>query len=638
MIRLSYDHSILRRPAWRRALVALIIVSALLYCVDVTNNPKGFFIDESSVAFNAYAISQSGRDEFGIPWPLFFRAFSEHKNPVYVYLLAGIFRLTGPSILVARIFSALLGVLTAFGLGVLSYRVSKRQEIGLIIALMALLTPWLFEMSRVALEVAMYPLAVTCFLLCVYRVSEKKTWSAVDILGLIAALALLAYTYSIGRLLSPLLAAGLALFVTRLRLRSILLTWTGYVLTLIPALLFQRRNPGALTGRFQYITYIAADSTYSQIAWEFTKRCAANLNPWRLFISEHSKVSEIIHIPGSQPILAATALLAIAGLYVVLLRKRHDAWWRFILYGLAVSIVPASLTKESFHMLRLAALPVFLLVLAIPALEWLLSNEGRTRQVALVVLVVLTVLQGAIFQWQYHSSARSPRRLHLFDAQYREKIFEPALLRRERPIYLTDSTGVPGYIQAYWYATLKGFDLSQLTKLPSEVSPPVGAVVISTEESCPMCEVVAAVEPYTLYIAHQPARLRAPLPDDSFRAGIEVLDPPATAPAGQQQNIRVKVRNLSEVTWFARERSGSRFQVSLGNHWLEGNGQMLTNDDGRSPLLEDLKPGEARELSLLVTAPKRSGDYILELDMLQEQVSWFGSKGSSTVRLRLKIE
>ena len=37
----------------------------------------------------------------------------------------------------------------------------------------------------------------------------------------------------------------------------------------------------------------------------------------------------------------ATFALAMLGLLVVVVRRRHDGWWRFIVYGLAVSILPA---------------------------------------------------------------------------------------------------------------------------------------------------------------------------------------------------------------------------------------------------------------------------------------------------------
>ena len=65
---------------------------------------------------------------------------------------------------------------------------------------------------------------------------------------------------------------------------------------------------------------------------------------------------------------------------------------------------------------------------------------------------------------------------------------------------------------------------------------------------------------------------------------------------------------------------------------------MITNDDGRATLLQDLLPGQEAEFSFTINAPKNAGQYIVEVDVLQENVSWFGLKGSKTLRLPVTVE
>jgi 4-amino-4-deoxy-L-arabinose transferase-like glycosyltransferase len=624
------------RPA---LLLALVILGGVaLYTFRVTRNPAGFFIDESSVAYNAYTISQSGQDEFGNSWPLFFRAFGDYKNPVFIYLLAALFKITGPSILTARLVGAIAGVVTALLLGLLAARVSDRRDVGLLVAASALLTPWLFELSRVAFEVALYPLAVTLFLLCVQRAATKPKWSWLDVGCLTSTLVLLTYTYSIGRLFAPLLALGLVLFATRQRWSGILRTWVIYVLTLAPMILFQRRHAEALTGRFNLISYIKPESSVTEIGWEFIKHYVASLNPVKLLVSGDPNIYQVAHVPGTPAMLAATLLLVLIGAGLLLLHQRGNAWWRFIFYGLAVSIVPASLTADYFHMLRLAALPVFLLILAVPAFAWLrdFGDRRRDARALLMLLVLLTLLQGAFFQWQYHNGRFSPWRRHLFDADYPQKIFDSAVANGARPIYLADAMTTP-YIQAYWYATLKGIPLSEFVRLGPEESPPPRALVISTEESCSQPHVLAQVDPYRLYIADDHPRIRTPLPDSAFRAGISVQARPATVPAGGKLHLRVRIRNAGDVLWPGCERSAGRFQIYLGSHWLNPSGEVASKAEGRSPLPADLAPGQETELSFVVDAPAQPGDYVLEIDLLQENVAWFGSKGSQTYRTRVTI-
>jgi 4-amino-4-deoxy-L-arabinose transferase-like glycosyltransferase len=230
----------------------IVFIAGLLfacYTYDLSNNPPGFYRDESSIAYNAYTIARNGRDEHGVWMPLYFRAFGEYKNPTYIYLLAALFRLFGPSTVLARLLSVTVAFLAAVLLGVLAWRLSeesKRPMTGAIVALTAMWTPWLFETGRLVFEVALYPLALVLFLLAARRAHERLRWSWLDCSLLAATLALLTYTYSIGRLLAPLLAAGLVLFFTRERRAALVKTWLLYGLTLLPLLIFGVRHPGAL--------------------------------------------------------------------------------------------------------------------------------------------------------------------------------------------------------------------------------------------------------------------------------------------------------------------------------------------------------------------------------------------------------
>jgi hypothetical protein len=618
--------------------VALILFSALVQFAALRTNPPGFFLDESSIAYNAHTTSQTGRDEHGEAWPLFFRAFGEFKNPVYIYLLAGVFRLTGPGILSARMLSATLGLLTIVLLGLLAFQITQSRSTALLFSLLVLLTPWTFELSRLVLEVALYPFALALFLLAVWNAAGKLTWSAMQICTLAGTLALLTYSYSIGRLFGPLLALGLIVFVSRRRLVSLVLTWIAFAVTLIPLFIFHARNPGALTGRFHYLSYLKPESTVVQIAREFATHLLANLNPWRLFVTESAKTNELVHVPGPPAMLTITAVLVVSSLVLLYKQRKIDAWWRFVFYGLVASLVPASLTTDNFHMLRLAPLTVFLLVLTIPALRWLREPHDGWQRSALIATVFLICAQGLFFQWRYHQSVTSSRRLHTFDADYPAMILPSALHEAgSNPVYLADNPARPAYVQALWYATLWNIPLTKFISLGFDESAPEGAVVITTEERCPRCRVLASSEPYTTYVAIGPPRVLTRLPDDNMRAELNVSDPPTQLRAGQQVTIHVTVKNISKSVWLAAERSGGDFRLSVGNHWLDQNGDSVVNDDGRGALSKDVVPGGTVTVPLTINAPRRAGEYLLEVDMVQEGASWFALKGSQTWRGRVTV-
>ena len=452
--------------------------------MKVAQNPPGYYIDEASISFNAHLISQTGRDETGTSWPLYFRAFGDYKNPVYIYLLAGIYYFTGPSVLAARMLSATVGILAALVLGLLGWRLTRRREVALSVTLLALLTPWLFEMSRMVLEVALYPLMLGLFLLAAHKASTRSRWSLGEIACLAISLTLVTYTYSVGRLLGPLLAMALCFLASRTRLPGLLATWALYLSTLVPLVVFNQNHPGALSARFHLITYIEGQTPYWKLPWKFLRHFAGNLNPWKLFVTGDPNREQITHLYGTPLFSAAAGILVVLGLWLIFRRHRSEPWWRFLIFCLAASLVPASLTREPVHMLRLSPFMVFLLVLTISALDFLLAERRRVYRQVLGALALLLFLQAAVFQWQFYSRANSKRRLRQFDNGYPEQIFARALAQPSRPIYLADAPWIPGYIQAYWNATLRQVPISTFVLLPPDEPVPTDGVVISTEENC----------------------------------------------------------------------------------------------------------------------------------------------------------
>src|SRR2546423_9439402 len=202
-----------RRPG------VLLAVGALLASVAFRlgirpKSPPGYRRDGAAISFNAYTISTSLRDEDGGLLPLFFRSVGDYKSPLYPYLLAGVFRITGPHAEVARGLSAVLVLVAVLLLGLLAFRVTGSRVMAAIVLVLAGFTPWLFELGRVALEVATQPLLVTLLLLALARSWHKKRWTIGEGAVVGVVLGLLLYSYTGSRLLAPLVAAALVVFVS----------------------------------------------------------------------------------------------------------------------------------------------------------------------------------------------------------------------------------------------------------------------------------------------------------------------------------------------------------------------------------------------------------------------------------------
>ncbi|HWY40446.1 MAG TPA: hypothetical protein VNX27_06595 [Chthoniobacterales bacterium] len=511
-IRTFLNKNNLRRPLLVAAFLALFAV----YTAGIARNPPGFYMDESATAYNAYLISRTGHGEFGPRLPLLVQWYSgpsvSYVNPVTIYLMALFFRFVPPSIVAARMFAAFWMFSACLLLGVLAKRISGRASIGIIVAGTALLTPWLFEESRLVWDAHFVPMAVMLFLLAAYRAQTREKWSWREILFLAGSLALLTYGYFAGRVLAPLFALGLLFFATtRSRLIGIIKVWGVYGLTLVPTLIFSWRHPGAVANRFELATYIKPGVPWRDAFAQFIRRYLEDQSVLGLLQTGHPLPRHHV-VEAGGVFFFATFFLAMLGLLVVVIRHRREPWWRFTFYGLAVSIVPGAITYEPFHALRLLGLPVFLLLLTVPALEWLLSGEWprdsiqnvaalsfvpwSVRFALLVVVLALTIFEAVRFQRIYR--LHGPGRGAFFDAPYQEA-FDAAVAQPQRPIYLRDGFYGPSYIDGLWYAAIEKRPRSEFVHLENGIKPPAGAIVLSSEQNCEQCEMIKRSGIYLLY-------------------------------------------------------------------------------------------------------------------------------------------
>jgi hypothetical protein len=120
-----------------------------------------------------------------------------------------------------------------------------------------------------------------------------------------------------------------------------------------------------------------------------------------------------------------------------------------------------------------------------------------------------------------------------------------------------------------------------------------------------------------------------------YREQIVALDPPSVMHAGEQAQLRVKVKNLGSAAWPSVGDKNFRYQVNMGNHWIGGGAR---TDDNRAAMKADLPPGGEVELALTVNAPRSPGEYILEIDMVHEGVTWFKEKGARPLELHVRVQ
>jgi hypothetical protein len=467
-----------------------------------SGNPPGFFRDEAAIAYNAHTIADEGRDEYGARFPLYVSSFQDYKSPLFVYGLAGVFAVTGADREVARGFAAVCVLSAVLLLGWLAYRRTERASVGVTTVVLAGCSPWLFELGRVAFEVALEPLLLVLVLLGVERASRLERWTPRTALPVALALGSITYVYAGGRLLAPLLAAALVVVGGRARWRWVCTAWVGFVLTQIPLLLYTRAHPGALSRRYEATTFVTDDMPAWEVGWRAAVNYLQDLELWHYVVA--GDVKPYAHTPGAGALLGASLALSVAGVALVVLRHRSDPFWRYALLALALSPVPAAVTIDRFHAVRLAPLAVMLVVVAIPALAALRSAVAGSRwaRVLAAALAGAAALQFAHFVHNY--ATNGPHRTGRFEAAV------PLLLERawERggSVYI-DYDDLEPQALARWYALVNGIDQSRVVRLPDGGIPPAGAIAFGRTQVCDyVCERVAESGDYWI------ARVVAPRP------------------------------------------------------------------------------------------------------------------------------
>lgn len=138
-------------------LIVIVVLAGLLRFVGLTSVPPSLYWDEVSQGFNAYLISETGRDEHGELLPLArLKAFGDYKAPVYTYAIVPFMQIFGKTDLSIRLPSAFFGTLTVLVTYFLSLRLFSsykyKTSVALFSALLLAISPWHMQLSRGAYE------------------------------------------------------------------------------------------------------------------------------------------------------------------------------------------------------------------------------------------------------------------------------------------------------------------------------------------------------------------------------------------------------------------------------------------------------------------------------------------------------
>lgn len=144
-------------------LLVIFLIGGFLRFNNIATNPPGLYIDETSIGLNAYNILTTGKDQYGISYPLAFKSFGDYKMPGYIYATVASMKIFGKNEFAIRFPSASAGTLTILVVALLlrelllfHKKTSKyADELGLLAGGILAILPWHLLISRGGFEVTL---------------------------------------------------------------------------------------------------------------------------------------------------------------------------------------------------------------------------------------------------------------------------------------------------------------------------------------------------------------------------------------------------------------------------------------------------------------------------------------------------
>lgn len=189
----------------QKVIFALIMLIAfILRGVSLDKIPPHLSNDEISIAYDAYSIAHTLRDEHNHFLPLSFQSHNTYKAPLYIYLSVPTTLIFGNNEYAVKFPSLTLGVLTVLFTGLLVHELTKNANLALLTSFILSITPFHILPSRMALEsnIALFFVVLGIYLF--YKSLHQQIWLL--ILSFIS-FALSMYSYHTEWLFTPLLIA-----------------------------------------------------------------------------------------------------------------------------------------------------------------------------------------------------------------------------------------------------------------------------------------------------------------------------------------------------------------------------------------------------------------------------------------------
>jgi len=394
---------------FKNKLFQILLLATFLHLFKLGSVPPSLNWDEVSQGYTSYSISQTGMDEWGEKYPLFFRSFGEWKSAVYIYLLVPFIKVLGLSAFSIRLPAAIASIISVY----LIYLICRKlysEKVALWAAFLMAVTPWSFMLGRPAFEANV---ALALVLGGIYLFLANKLVFSAILFGLAP------HTYNSAKIVVPFIVVYL-IISTKLykHFKSTILVLGILMIFAIPILanLYSGKSlarftqvgvtndAGAIPRIVQLRERLPLPSVlsrvvinkYSYFGFQIAKNFVDYLAPGFLVFNGGDRPQQ--SLPGHGVIYLTQLILVILGLHILINQKKEGKTLPLVL--ILLGIIPAAITKESEHVLRsIMAGPGFVILSAL-GLDYLSLKKFKFQK----LIYVFIALEATFFMFMYFYS------------------------------------------------------------------------------------------------------------------------------------------------------------------------------------------------------------------------------------------
>jgi len=410
--------------------IAVFCLAFYLRFFKLGSVPEGINADEAAIGYNAYSILKTGRDEYGVAFPLTFRSFDDYKAPLYIYLTTISLVLFGLNNFSVRFMSALAGSLTVVLAYILTssflnndnkalfYLPSRQSSLDIkkIVpigsAFMLAISPWHLQFSRTAYEANISVFFFVLGLVFFYQGLLKSKYFLLSGLALILSM----WSYHAPRVFVPIFVLALTIIYyreLRSRWKMVLITFFVTLILLLPLIYIFFSPAGLIRAKGisslenpkivdRSITWILQDNKDPmaiilhnrriEYAREFVKGYLEHFNPEFLFLE---RAAGKYRAPGVGLLYLWELPFLVLGIIILFLTRKR--WSLMLILCILFAPVPAAPTLWIPNPVRtIQMLPALQITVAFgvyATLGWINSNK-RFFKIPEIVIIIAVIFSG----------------------------------------------------------------------------------------------------------------------------------------------------------------------------------------------------------------------------------------------------